>query len=88
MLVSDICADGSNGNEQTTLLRNAIACPQTRRRLEQPGVCVTRHHFLTHNFKRKPLDKGGSAELTCHASLPLEDYRFESVRVISVWLLH
>lgn len=45
MLVSDICADGSNGNEQTTLLRNTIACPQTRRRLEQPGVCVTRHHF-------------------------------------------
>lgn len=44
--------------------------------------------FLTHNFKRKPLDKGVGAELTCHASLPKEGYRFESVRVISVWLLH
>lgn len=44
--------------------------------------------FLTHNFKRKPLDKGEGAELTCHTSLPEEDYQFESVRVISVWLLH
>lgn len=88
MLVSDICADGSNGNEQTTLLRNAIACPQTRRRLEQPGVCITRHHFSDTQLQKEASCKGGSAELTCHASLPLKDYRFESVRVISVWLLH
>lgn len=88
MLVSDICADGSNGNEQTTLLVTPLHAHKRAGGLSNRAFVSHGIIFLTHNVKRKPLDKGGSAELTCHASLPLEDHRFESVRVISVWLLH
>lgn len=88
MLVSDIYADGNNGNEQTILLRNAIACHKRAGGLSNRAFVSHGIILLTHNIKRKPLDKGEGAELTCHASLPEEGYQFESVRVISVWLLH